>query len=89
MCIGGPLASLIVRLTIGTLWQRARLSVMPGANINGRVTSTMLGPTTGMPMLVLSQQAAYENQWVRGNIHDLVELDWPETRRLAKPRRVA
>jgi cytochrome P450 len=89
MCIGGPLASLIVRLTIGTLWQRVRLSVMPGANINGRVTSTMLGPTTGMPMLVLPHQAPYENQWVRGNIHNLVELDWPETRRLAKPRRVA
>ena len=31
---------------------------MPGANINGKVTSTMLGPTTGMPMLVLSQQVA-------------------------------
>jgi hypothetical protein len=40
-------------------------------------------------MLVLPHQAPYENQWVRGNIHNLVELDWPETRRLAKPRRVA
>jgi hypothetical protein len=42
-----------------------------------------------MPMLVLSPQAPYENHWVRGNIHELVELDWPATRHTAKPRRAA
>lgn len=86
MCIGGPLATLIVRLTIATLWQRLRLTVVPGANINARVVSTMLGPTTGMPMLVLGQNADYENHWVRGNIHDLVQLNWPRASRLARSR---
>jgi cytochrome P450 len=89
MCIGASLAMMTIRLTISTVWQRARLSVVPGANINGKVTSTMLGPTTGMPMLVLSPHAPYENQWVRGNIHELVELDWPGTGRTSKPRRAA
>jgi cytochrome P450 len=89
MCIGATLATMTIRLTISTLWQRVRLAVMPGADINGKVTSTMLGPTTGMPMLVLSPQAPYENHWVRGNIHELVDLDWPATPRTAKPRRVA
>jgi cytochrome P450 len=86
MCIGASLAMMTIRLTISTLWQRARLAIMPGADINGKVTSTMLGPTTGMPMLVLSTHAAFENHWVRGNIHDLVELDWPQSPRTAKPR---
>ena len=70
-------------------WQRVRLAVIPGAEINGKVTSTMLGPTTGMPMLVLSTGASYENHWVRGNIHDLVELDWPATPRRAKTGKAA
>jgi hypothetical protein len=76
-------------LTISTMWQRVRLAVMPGADINGKVTSTMLGPTTGMPMLVLSPQAPYENHWVRGNIHELVDLEWPAALHIAKPRRAA
>ena len=83
MCIGATLAMMTIRLTISTVWQRVRLAVMPGANINGKVTSTMLGPTTGMPMLVLAKHATYENHWVRGNIHELVELDWPVTSRRA------
>ena len=83
MCIGATLAMMTIRLTISTVWQRVRLAVMPGANINGKVTSTMLGPTTGMPMLVLAKHATYENHWVRGNIHELVELDWPATSRRA------
>jgi cytochrome P450 len=89
MCIGASLAMMTIRLTVSTLWQRVRLAVVPGADINGKVTSTMLGPTTGMPMLVLSTQSPYENHWVRGNIHDLVELDWPASPRSSKPRQAA
>ena len=76
MCIGASLAMMTIRLTISTLWQRVRLAVAPGANINGKVTSTMLGPTTGMPMLVLATDAPYESQPVHGNITELVQLDW-------------
>jgi cytochrome P450 len=83
MCIGATLAMMTIRLTISTVWQRVRLAVMPGADINGKVTSTMLGPTTGMRMLVLSTHAPYENHWVRGNIHELVDLDWPTASRRA------
>lgn len=89
MCIGATLAMMTLRLTISTVWQRVRLAVRPGADINGKVTSTMLGPTTGMPMLVLSTHAPYENHWVRGNIHELVELDWPSASRSARPQRAA
>jgi cytochrome P450 len=83
MCIGASLAMMTIRLTISTVWQRVRLAVMPGADINGKVTSTMLGPTTGMPMLVLPPHAPYANHWVRGNIHDLVDLEWPAASRRA------
>jgi cytochrome P450 len=86
MCIGATLAMMTIRLTISTVWQRVKLAVIPGADINGKVTSTMLGPTTGMPMLVLSPRASYENHWVRGNIHDLVKLDWPGSADRSRPR---
>jgi cytochrome P450 len=84
MCIGATLAMMTIRLTVSTVWQRARLAVVPGANINGMVTSTMLGPTTGMPMTVLDADAPFESHPVRGNINDLVYRDTPIwTRRAA------
>ncbi|MDZ4817469.1 MAG: cytochrome P450 [Planctomycetota bacterium] len=84
MCIGASLAMMTIRITLATVWQRVRMSVIPGANINGLVTSTMLGPTTGMPMLLMGTKSPYTNSWVRGNIHDLVQLDWPESQRAGK-----
>jgi cytochrome P450 len=89
MCIGATLAMMTIRLTISTVWQRVRLAIVPGANINGKVTSTMLGPTTGMPMLVLPTHAPYETNPVRGNIHELVELNQPKTPRSAQAPRAA
>lgn len=77
MCIGGPLAMMTLRITLGTLWQRFGLSVVPGAEIEGLVTSTMLGPTRGMPMRVTEADRPGESRWVRGNITDLLAMDLP------------
>jgi cytochrome P450 len=89
MCIGAVLASMILRLAVPMIWQRHRLSVMPGAEINGQVISTMLGPSNGMPMLVSGTHASLQNQWVRGNIHQLINLDWPGSPRSALSERDA
>jgi len=85
MCIGAVLAGMILRLTVPVIWQRYRLTVVPGSVIDGQVTSTMLGPSRGMPMLVSGPNGTLANQWVRGNIHDLVRLDWPESPRQHLP----
>jgi cytochrome P450 len=79
MCIGASLASMILRIAVPLIWQRYRLTLVPGATVDGIVTSTMLGPKKGIPMLIGSEQALLANHWVRGNIHDLVKLDWPES----------
>ena len=75
MCLGAPLAGMTMRLTLPAILQRFRLKVVPGTCINGRVSSTMLSPASGMPMLVMPPTAAPESSPVRGNIHDMVALD--------------
>lgn len=77
MCIGATLAMQILHLAVSVIWQRQRLTVVPGATIDGVVTSTMLGPRRGVPMLVGGKNTRLENHWVRGNIHDLLQLNWP------------
>lgn len=74
MCIGASLAMMTLKITLPAILQRYRLKVVPGANINGLVTSTMLAPTSGMPMLVSGPHTPFSASWIRGNIHELVEL---------------
>jgi hypothetical protein len=64
-----------IKTTLATILQRHRLTVVPGATINSRVISTMLAPVNGMPMLVNSLSAPFTAHKVRGNIHDLVDLN--------------
>jgi cytochrome P450 len=74
LCLGGPLALLTVKLTLAVLLQRCRFSVVPGARIDGKVTSTMLAPASGMPMRVALLPAAFAAAPVVGNIHEMVTL---------------
>jgi cytochrome P450 len=74
LCLGGPLAMMTMKLVLPAILQRYRLSVVPAANINGKVISTMLTPTTGMPMLVSPPSAPFKRTPVCGNIHDMVTL---------------
>ncbi len=79
MCLGATLAQMTLRITLPVIWQRFRLQVMSGASINAKVRSTMLFPTSGMPMLVSPISVPFSSSNVTGNIHELVEL--PETAR--------
>ncbi|MDX1963458.1 MAG: cytochrome P450 [Pirellulales bacterium] len=88
MCIGATMATMTLKLAISLIWQRQRLTVIPGAVIDGQVISTMLGPSRGIPMLVAGPQTDFASHWVRGNIHELVRLEWP-TQRENRPRRAA
>jgi cytochrome P450 len=75
MCLGATLAITTIKLALATILGRYRLTVQPGARIDGHVLSTMLTPTSGMPMLVSHADGRYEASPVTGNIHTLVKLD--------------
>jgi cytochrome P450 len=74
LCLGAALAMMTIKTTLPAIVQNFRLETVPGARINGKVISTMLGPTSGMPMRLLPSTAPYAASWVEGNIHELVEL---------------
>ena len=74
MCLGASLAMTTLKVTLPLIVQRFRLTVVPGATINGQVRSTMLAPTNGMPMIVSEPTAPFAASRVEGNIHEMVEL---------------
>jgi cytochrome P450 len=74
MCLGASLAQMTLRITLPAIWQRFRLNVIEGAPINAKVRSTMLFPTSGMPILLSPPDAAFTSSDVTGNIHELVHL---------------
>ncbi len=74
MCIGGPLATLILKTGLATILKRYRLTVVPHSHINGKIISTMLGPATPVPMTVHEPDGRFESVPVQGNIESLVTL---------------
>jgi cytochrome P450 len=75
LCIGGPLATAIIRVALGKILSRYRLSVVPGADIGVHVESTMLVPTNGLPMEIHVADGQFASSPIVGNIHELVEFD--------------
>ena len=85
-CIGAPLAMIELRTSLATILKRFHFQIVPGSTVNGRVISTMLGPTSTVPARLMSTSEAPEPAVVTGSIHDLVQLPkstWPVERRSA------
>jgi cytochrome P450 len=74
MCLGAPLAMLILKTTLPTILQRFKLTVVPNSEVTGKVISTMLGPTTSILMRIDRPDGHFECHPVRGNIHQMVDL---------------
>jgi len=74
MCIGAPLAMQTLRTMLPSILKRYRLTVVPGAEIHAKIVSTMLGPTTPVPMRIARQDGRFESSPVIGNIHAMVFL---------------
>lgn len=87
LCIGGPLATAIIRLALERILSQFRLSVVPGADIGVHVESTMLVPTNGLPMEIARADGDYRRSPVVGNIHELVDLEDELASETAAPRR--
>lgn len=82
MCIGAPLAMLIMKTVLPTILQRFKVTAVPMSEVSGKVISTMLCPTTALMMRLDEQDGRFESHPVRGNIHDMVDLR--EVRRSAR-----
>ncbi len=75
LCIGGPLATAVIRIALQRILSRFRLSVVPGSNVSAHVESTMLFPTYGLPMQIHPADGKFVSSPIIGNIHDLVDFD--------------
>src|SRR5690606_28776378 len=67
-CLGGPLATVIMKLVIPLVWRRFRMAVQAQARIDANAVSTMLALMTPIPMVLLSPDQQLERRAVRGNI---------------------
>ncbi len=74
LCIGGPLAMMIIKTTLPRIVQRFRLTVQPQANICGKVISTMLTPTTKVPVEISEHDGTFQASPIQGNLLDLVDF---------------
>jgi cytochrome P450 len=74
MCLGGPLAMVILKTVPAAILRRFKLTMVPGSEVTGQVISTMLSPTQPVRMRVAMQDGRFEAQPVTGNIGALVDL---------------
>jgi cytochrome P450 len=79
LCIGAPLATAIIRIALQKILTRYRLSVVPGSEVGAHIESTMLFPTHGVSVEIHPADGNYRSSPVRGNIHELVDLDCAPT----------
>ncbi|HJQ82085.1 MAG TPA: cytochrome P450 [Lacipirellulaceae bacterium] len=75
LCIGGPLATAIIRVALEKILLRYRLSLVPGSNIGVHVESTMLVPTSGLPMRIHAADGRFSANPIAGRIRELVDFD--------------
>lgn len=74
MCIGAPLAIMELKTALAIILKRFRVAMQPYSTVDGRIISTMLGPTSEVRMTISEPEACCAAQPVFGTIHDLVEL---------------
>jgi cytochrome P450 len=72
-CVGYPLAMMTLRISLAMILQRYRFTLAPGSRIDRRVGIT-LSPKYGMPMLISPQDRQFKRSKIRGNIHQMVQL---------------
>lgn len=82
MCLGGPLAMQILKISLPMMLQRYRLALVPGTSVNAQVISTMLNPTSSIQMKVYDQDGCFSASTVNGSIRSLVELPYSSSTEL-------
>ena len=84
MCLGAPLAMVELKASLAMMLKKYAFEIVANSEINGKVISTMLGPTDPVPMLVQPSTTTIAPQPVAGNVHSMVDLSHiPASRRKA------
>jgi cytochrome P450 len=73
-CLGKLFAVAEIKFALAMILMRHRLSVVPDITINRRV-QVMMSPKHGLPMTIHPQDRCFQSAPVRGNIHEMVELN--------------
>jgi cytochrome P450 len=79
LCIGGPLAMEILRITIPRIAAKFAFTLEPGVEINAEVHGTMLNPVGPVPMQLASAGAGFTTQELRGNVNEMCEFPADES----------
>jgi cytochrome P450 len=74
MCIGAPLAIMELKTALVMILKRFKLTVEAESKVDGKIISTMLGPTSQIRMHLEANDGQFQAQPVHGSIHDLVQL---------------
>lgn len=74
LCLGSTLALSIMRSVLPSIWRRFRLSAIPNSEVSALVVSTMLGPTTTVPLQLNLPGSRTTTASLRGNVPMLVNF---------------
>lgn len=74
MCIGAPMAMRSMGTILPKILRTFRLTVSPDVEINANVISTMLAPTTPVPVEIHAPDGQFSASPIAGTILDLVHL---------------
>ncbi|SFI44005.1 cytochrome P450 [Planctomicrobium piriforme] len=74
MCVGAALGMMQLKISLPMILNRFKLSMVPNSEVNGRVMSTMLFPTSTVPVLLSEHDGQFESAPVSGSIHSLIDL---------------
>jgi cytochrome P450 len=77
ICIGKALGTVMIQLIVTMIMQRFRLTVVPHARIDRTVYVT-LAPKHGLPMTIERHDGRFQAAPVRGNVHEMVDLNRTE-----------
>lgn len=84
LCLGAMLATTVLKTVIPSVLKRYRLSCVADSTVNAKIVSTMLGPTTTVPMEVHPADGRWQHRPVHGNVNTLVDLSHTHAQPLRK-----
>ena len=74
VCIGASFAFQVLKVSLAMMLQRFRFSMVPGTRID-RVIRITMAPREGLPMMVYPNDRKFAASEVRGQIHEMVQLN--------------
>ncbi|WP_437202587.1 cytochrome P450 [Planctomicrobium sp. SH664] len=74
MCVGSALGMMQLKISLPMLLSRFKMTVVPHAEVNGGILSTMLFPTSPVPVLLTPHDGHFAASPVGGTVHRLINL---------------